>query len=195
MNYRNRDLACIPIHNILRCFNLTNRKSCFYSRKVMLKPISNKHRFSVCTFNQILQCIQFPVVNWPCSFFFIVDAAISHLQKFPGKNCSIGSIYLFLPNLGHHIFTKGFIDLNFLRIHKNRNFIHYTFRKCQIITGLHTDCDVRYSFINQFFRTRRRFVSKNTFTISLVRKKERIAVVSNVPAKSFSKIKNTKVRP
>ena len=81
MDHRDWDISVIPVANIGRGLDLTDIEARFDALKVMLKPVSHQHRFSVRTFNQILQRIKLSVMNVDMVAVITVNCTICHLQE------------------------------------------------------------------------------------------------------------------
>ena len=59
---------------------------------VMLEPVADQNRLSVCGFDQVFQHFQFPAVNDSGFLVFVIDRAVSHLEQLVGERGSVGSI-------------------------------------------------------------------------------------------------------
>ena len=58
--------------------------------QVMPEPVSHKHRLSVRRLDDVLQCVQLPLMDGDRLPGIRVDCAVRHLRQLPGKGCGIG---------------------------------------------------------------------------------------------------------
>ena len=137
MYHSNRYLTIIPILDILRCLYLTNLKPFLDSLQIVVIPVSNQNRFAVCAFDEVLQGIQFAVVDIHDFLILGIDSTVCHLQKFSGKSRCIHRIDFFLFQGNDHLITHFLINTSFFFRKHHRDFVYHTFRHFQKICRLH----------------------------------------------------------
>ena len=101
VNDRHRDFAFIPILDILAGGNFAYIKPLLDPLQVVLKPVGYQHRLAICGFNQVLQSVQFPVVEFDVFLVLAIYGTIGHLGELTGQGRCCSGIDFFALQ-GYH---------------------------------------------------------------------------------------------
>ena len=156
--------------------------------QVVPEPVSYQERFPSHTLDDVLQCIQFPVMDGDDLSIICVYRTIRHLRELPGKGCGIGGGYFPVRELQQKIPLEGNIALRFLlrEIHliAGGNELWHL----QVICGFHGDRDVGDQPVDLFLCTWKGLVGEHHLPIAFVRQEKPGAVLADEPPKPLSHI-------
>ena len=64
----------------------------YNSGAVMLEPVTDQHRLSVCRFDQVFKHLQFATVNGTRFLVFVIDSTVRHLKQLITETRSVGGV-------------------------------------------------------------------------------------------------------
>jgi hypothetical protein len=62
------------------------------SGEIVLEPVGHQHGLAVCRLNQILQRIQFAVMNMDYAADIVIDCAVGHLESLFDKAAALATV-------------------------------------------------------------------------------------------------------
>ena len=162
--------------------------------QVVPEPVSHQERFPSHTLDDVLQGIQFPVMDGDSLSFICVYRTIRHLGELPGKSRSIGGGDFPVRELQQQIPLEGNIPLHLLgEIHlvTGGNELWHP----QIVSGFHGNRDVRDQPVDLFLRPWKGLVGKHHLPIALVRQEKPGTILTDEPPQPLPHIQQFKLCP
>ena len=156
--------------------------------QVMLEPVA-KQDGTLRGLNDILQCVQFPVMDVCHGAFVGIHRTVCHLAELTRKGCCIGGSDGFVFQIRkNQILLHGLVLLLFAIIHINRVAVLNKLRHLQMVQGFHGNGDVTNAAIDFFFRKGSRLIGIHDLPVHAVGDKEGISVLGDEPSQSLSHI-------
>ena len=163
--------------------------------QVVPEPVSHQERFSSHALNEVLQCVQLPVMDGDHLPGICVYRTVRHLGELPGEGCGIGGVNLPIRELQQQIPLEGNIPLHFL------------LREIHLIAGGNEPWHLQV--IRRFHRNRnvgdqpvylllcpwKGLVGKHHLPVALVRQEKPGTVLADKPPKPLSHVQQAELCP
>ena len=196
MDDRQWDLSRIPFGNVLAGADFScRREPLLNTLQVMLEPVGHQQRFAVRAFDQILQCIQLPVVNLHGILFLGVHSTVGHLTQFSGQGSGVHRVDFLAFDLDDQLFLHLVIHLLLVLAHADQYAIHNALRHLQVIRRPHGNGDVSDLSIDFILSTRPGFIGEDLLHAALVGNKVGFAVPGDKPSEPLAHVQEPELCP
>ena len=137
---------------------------------VGLIPVRHQKRFSVGGFDDVLQSVQFAVVDEMALAELVINRTVCHLCQLSAEDGGIsGSDFLLLAELHHILGFEILIGPGFRIAHNGGIRCADQFWHFEMVGGLHRNGDVGDRIIYGLFGERQRLIGIHDLTVALVR--------------------------
>ena len=99
MDDRHRDFAAIPVGDVLTGLQLSDIKALFDALQVVPEPVGHQNRLAVGGFDDVLQCVQLPVMKLYRVAGIGIDSTVGKLGQLSGQGRCVGSSHLAVREL------------------------------------------------------------------------------------------------
>ena len=163
---------------------------------VGLIPVRHQKRFSVGGFDDVLQSVQFAVVDEMALAELVINRTVCHLCQLSAEDGGIsGSDFLVLAELHHILGFEILIGPGFRIAHNGGIRCADQFWHFEMVGGLHRNGDVGDRIIYGLFGERQRLIGIHDLTVALVRGEVVETVVGDEPSEAFAHIQNPELCP
>ena len=161
--------------------------------KVVLVPVGHQQGLSIHALDDVLQGVQFLVVDIFHIPVIRIDRPICHLAEFSGQHSGICRRHLALVKLCRQIFAHLIVNGSFWLIHIHPVLAVYEFRHLEVVGGFHGDGNIGDLVIDPFLCSRQRLIGIHHLTVHPIRPKIVLAVLGDKPPQSLSHIQHLKL--
>ena len=161
----------------------------------MLEPVGHQDGLAIGGFDEVLQSVQLPVVEWENLFVLPIHRAVGHLRELVRQSRRVPGVHLFTTQGEHQLRAHGVVCFPLLFGEGDLDLVHHAFRHIQIVASPHGDGDVGDFFIDGILGSGEGLVGEHHLSVSLIRLKVGGAVMGNKPPQALAHIQNAKFRP
>ena len=99
MDDGHRDFAAVPVGDVLAGLQFPDIKALFDTLQVVTEPVGHQNRLAVGGFDDVFQCVQFPVVELYRVAGVGIDGTVGKLGQFAGQGRCVSSSHLAIRKL------------------------------------------------------------------------------------------------
>lgn len=158
--------------------------------KVVLVPVSHQQGLSIHAFDDVLQCVQFLIVDMFHIPVIRIDRPVCHLGELAGQHSGICCRYLALVKLRCQILAHLIINGLFRLLHIHPVLAVYKFRHFEVVGGFHGNGDIGDLVIDPFLRSRQGLIGIHHLPVHPIRPEIVLAVLGDKPPQPLSHIQH-----